>query len=445
MRLRAWLMVLVCSALAAGQAPLRRELAIKVVPPQAQLQLGSSAPLPLRDGRYHLERSMLPASGSVAPHLVAPGYADGVLPALSRENFADYRIDHTVRLKPVSWKAYAEVYRGWLLALGLAVMAVWVLRPRAAPDLPLPPRVDPPLTGDPDDPLVGQRLGEYRLLQKLGSGGMATVYRAEGPEGGQVAVKVMRPDLCQEFTQRFEREIEVSRKLDHPNVVRVLGWGSQDPYAYMVMELVHGLPLSLQIPQGGLPTPHAVAWIPGILEALAHAHSLGIVHRDLKPENVMITSEGQVKLLDFGLARNQEVRTVTVMGSAVGTPAYMAPEQVTRAPSRGGLTDRSDQYALGVLIFEMFTGRRPFEWDDPVKLITMHLAEDPPSVRDFRPDLPEGVERVLLQMLAKEPEARFPSVKEAGTALLQALEPVAPGCARHLASLEAIPDPLPLQ
>lgn len=272
------------------------------------------------------------------------------------------------------------------------------------------------------DPLLGQRLGRYHITGILGEGGMATVYRATvGVSPTEVAVKVIRPDVTSnEFQQRFEREISVSMKLDHPNVLRTLDWGRQDKYTYLVMELVDGLPLKDYIPLTGLGLEQAHPYLKGVVEGLAYAHGLGIVHRDIKPENVMVTRTGQVMLMDFGLARDKTVKTVTRIGSAIGTAEYMAPEQVMRGPDRSGLTDKTDQYALGILIFEVLTGRRPFEWDDPVKLITMHVTQAPPALTSFRPDLPKAIDAVLARMLHKEVDDRYPSVRAAYDAFVAA-------------------------
>ena len=181
-----------------------------------------------------------------------------------------------------------------------------------------------------------------------------------------------------------------------------------------------------------------------MIEGLAYAHSRGIVHRDLKPENVMVTSTGRVKLMDFGLARSREVKTVTLTGSVMGTPAYMAPEQVLNGPSRGALTDRSDQYALAVLIYEVLSGRRPFEGEDPMALIMSHINDPPASLTEFLPDIPVKFADVLLKMLAKSPRERFETVKAAGCALLKAAGPLPPATTITLQNLEALQQPLDL-
>jgi serine/threonine-protein kinase len=182
-------------------------------------------------------------------------------------------------------------------------------------------------------------------------------------------------------------------------------------------------------------------FIPGIVQGLAYAHSLGIVHRDIKPENVMVTKAGQVKLMDFGLARNQDVKTVTSFGFAMGTPEYMAPEQILRGPDRSGLTDKTDQYALGILFFVLLAGKHPFEWDDPVKLVMMHVKAETPGIRTLRPDVPEAVEAVLQRMMSKDPIHRFESIKDAGKAIYTAIQDSIPGCGAHLQALDAIASP----
>jgi len=273
------------------------------------------------------------------------------------------------------------------------------------------------------DPWIGRRFGPYSLSEVLKVGGLATLYKAVSKESGQpVAVKVLRPEcLSPEFSKRFGREIKVSMKLDHPNVVRTLDWGQQDNISYLVSEFVEGTPLSKKISRHGMPLQELAPILEQIVEGLGYAHGLGVVHRNLKPDNVMVREDGGVKLVDFGLARDQNVETLTKAGRAIGTPEYMAPEQVTRMPSRKELTDKTDQYALGVLIFEALSGRRPFEWDDPVKLIEMHVREIPPSLSQFCPDLPGAVEAVVARMLSKRAEDRFASVHEAGQAFKAAL------------------------
>ena len=278
-----------------------------------------------------------------------------------------------------------------------------------------------------DFPLVGQTIGRYHILEGLGSGGMASVYKAANPEGDLYALKVIRSDhISQEFQQRFEREIRVSMRLDHPSVVRTLDWGQHEDVSFLVMELVDGIPLKKFIGPQGMDISEAMRLLVGVVEGLSYAHSLGIVHRDVKPENVMIARGGHAKLMDFGLARDKEVKTVTKIGSAIGTAEYMAPEQILRGPERAGLTDKTDQYALGILIFEVLTGSRPFEWDDPAKLIRMHLSQAPPTISSRRADVSPAVDQVVARMLHKEVDERYTTIAEAGQALFAAAHTVPP-------------------
>lgn len=283
------------------------------------------------------------------------------------------------------------------------------------------PEESRPSTEVADYPLVGQTIGRYHVLEGLGSGGMASVYKAQTPEGDLVALKVIRSDqINPEFQQRFEREIRLSMKLDHPCVVRTLDWGQHEHMSFLVMELVDGIPLKRFIGPQGMDTGEAMRFLKGVVEGLSYAHSLGIVHRDVKPENVMIARGGHAKLMDFGLARDKDVKTVTKHGSAIGTAEYMAPEQILRGPERAGLTDKTDQYALGILVFEVLTGSRPFEWDDPGKLIRMHLTQAPPKISSRRADVSAAVDEVVGRMLHKEADERYATITEAGEALFAA-------------------------
>ncbi|HXE71449.1 MAG TPA: serine/threonine-protein kinase, partial [Candidatus Nitrosotenuis sp.] len=278
---------------------------------------------------------------------------------------------------------------------------------------------------DQSDPLAMTVLGRYRLVERLGSGGMASVYRGlpeDTLDANQaVAVKVMQKDLAQEeeFRRRFHREIKVVKGLHHPNIVSLIDWGEQDGLLYLVMELVRGQPLTSRIPETGLPLGQAMQYLRPLFAALLYAHSQNVIHRDLKPDNVMVDEQGRVKVMDFGLAKSHDVSRITRTGSAMGTPAYMPPEQFT-----GGSPDqRSDQYSLGVVIYEMLTGRRPFEEEDTMVMLFKHMSEPPPPLRSLRPDLPEAVEPVVLRMLNKDPEERYPDL----AAALQALEEASQG------------------
>ncbi|MGE0491490.1 MAG: serine/threonine-protein kinase [Vulcanimicrobiota bacterium] len=277
------------------------------------------------------------------------------------------------------------------------------------------------IKGATEGDLVGGRLGRYRLTDRLGRGGMATVYRAI-PDGSlnedeAVAIKLIEADEADrdEGLDRFRREVRAYQSLDHPNIVRLIEWvDSEEPY-YIVMELLEGGTLEKMVREGVSPG-RAVAVLDEVMRGVAHAHHEGIVHRDLKPGNVMFTAGGHAKVMDFGLARGHFLKTVTVTGTVLGTPAYMAPEQIQGLPPSPSM----DQYALGIVAYQLLTGRLPFDSDDMMGVVTAHLVSEPPPLRQFKPTLPETLEAVVLKMLVKDPAERFAGVEEARQALLAA-------------------------
>ena len=263
------------------------------------------------------------------------------------------------------------------------------------------------------DPLVGTKIGPYRLIDRLGAGGMARVYRAVPDDSLDVqrvcALKIVRPEKdTPEFRQRFLREIQVSMTLDHPNVIRVVDFGSLEDFDFLATELIEGVTLRDKIPEGGLPLKRALDYFSQLLEALEYAHARGIVHRDLKPDNMMVDNHGRLKLMDFGLARDQRVPALTVAGGVMGTPDYMAPEQLGDDPRPNPL---SDQYSAGLILYRLLCGRLPFDDQDTVALIYATVHQQPPSPRRFRPELTPELEEMVLRMLAKEPALRFPDLK----------------------------------
>ena len=430
-----WMPFLLLGSLAWGEP----RLSLSVDPPQATLVVGQRE-VQASQGSYSLGREAFPDNQSAPCPLVlrCPGYGDVKVgdtswQALSQGQFHP-PTDHYV-LPPRSLGAVFHRWPWMWLALAalLGLAAELMLRHRR--QLRAGREAEQKLASmvadqDVQDPLVMSTLGRYRLLAPLGQGGMASVYRAvpldKVDESEAVALKVIRSDMnCREFRARFVREIQVSMKLDHPNVLRVIDWGEEGPVLYLVMDLVRGESLCSWIESRKVELSQAFEILAGVVEALAYAHSKGIVHRDLKPSNVMVTESGRVKLMDFGLARNQEVKTLTVHGSALGTPAYIAPEQLLDGPGRGALTDRSDQYALGIMLYEVLTGRRPFDHDDPNQLLMQHLTEAPPPMSRLNPRLPRALDAVGLKMLAKKPAERYASVKEAWEALQAALDQVA--------------------
>lgn len=265
-----------------------------------------------------------------------------------------------------------------------------------------------------NDVFLARQFGEWATVQRLGQGGMATVYKGVSTltmdESEAVAIKVMNPELAQdtEYRRRFNREIQISRTLDHPNVVRMIDFGEQDGVLYLAMEYIQGETLRDLLPPKGFPLPQALELAQGIVQGLIHAHQRGVVHRDLKPDNIMVTQGNLVKVMDLGLAKREESENVTRTGDTFGTPAYMAPEQITGA----SLQPATDQYALGVMLFEIVTGRRPFEIADSLTLVMKHLQEPPPRIREYKSQLPEELEMVVDRMLLKDPAKRYKSLVE---------------------------------
>lgn len=263
---------------------------------------------------------------------------------------------------------------------------------------------------------VGKRFGKYWVLEKLGQGGMATVYRARADAASEdVALKIVHPHLAggKDFQARFQREATVGNTLRHPNIITVLDAGEQDGNYYMALEYVKGTELTSCIPAEGLPLKKALGYLLPVFDAVAHAHSLGVVHRDIKPSNVLVKDDQSVKLSDFGLARTHDFSTVTATGAALGTPAYMAPEQIQGHP----INPASDQYALGVMTFQLTTGHLPFEDEEVMQLILKHLTAEPPAPSSLKPELPAEFDALVKRMLSKDPAHRFPGVQEAGAAL----------------------------
>ncbi|HSN81793.1 MAG TPA: protein kinase [Polyangiales bacterium] len=262
------------------------------------------------------------------------------------------------------------------------------------------------------DPLLGQVIaGRYRLESQLGEGGMGVVYRARHVLIDRVvALKLIRPDLRGETHLRawMVREARAANRVDHAHIVDIHDVGeTEDGELYLVMEYLMGDSLSSQISQGPMPIPRAVDILEQMTAALARAHDLGVVHRDLKSDNIMLTSRGGrkdfVKILDFGLAALTRDPRLAPKGAVFGTPEYMSPEQARGEDAIAA----SDLYALGILFFEMLTGRLPFRSGDRDELLEMQRKATAPSPRKYRPEIPEQAERVILKLLEKDPANRF--------------------------------------
>lgn len=253
---------------------------------------------------------------------------------------------------------------------------------------------------------AGNRLaGRYELIELLGEGGMGTVYHARDLELKEdIAIKLLQPHFVRNEVdvERFKREIITARRITHPNVIRIHDFGFTQRDAFISMELLRGGTLAQRTENGPpLSYDEALEIAIGIADGLGEAHRKGIIHRDIKPHNVMFDEHGVVKLLDFGIARLASAKSTTV--GFTGTPYYMAPEQADAQ----NITTRSDVYSLGVLIYELVTGRLPFQSESIIKLALMHAHDPPPPPRSIKPDIPEGLERLILRCMAKKPEDRF--------------------------------------
>ncbi|WP_437741251.1 protein kinase [Sorangium sp. So ce1504] len=255
--------------------------------------------------------------------------------------------------------------------------------------------------------------GRYELLGLVGIGGMGSVYRARDLELEElVAVKVLRRELsvAPEVTERFRREVRLSRKVTHPNVARVFDIGEHEGDRFLTMEFVDGEPLAaLLARERRLGMTRALDVVEGVCAGLHAAHRAGVIHRDLKPDNVLLGRDGRVVLTDFGIARAvASGEAGKTLGAVMGTPAYMAPEQVQGADD---VDARADIYALGAMLFEMLTGERAWQGDAPLAVAAARLFADPPDPRLRRPDLPDALARVVLRCMARERGGRYPSVE----------------------------------
>mgnify|MGYP005841846751 CR=1 FL=1 len=258
----------------------------------------------------------------------------------------------------------------------------------------------------------------YRLLGPLGEGGMAVVYRAEDTLLGRpVAVKVLREQLARDesFLSRFQAEARAAASLSHEHIVAIYDVGYDAGHHYIVMEYVDGPTLKELIAKSApFPVGRAVEIAAQVLSALDHAHRRGIVHRDVKPHNVLLTADGRAKVTDFGIARLATAAALTQTGEVFGTAYYLAPE---RASGREA-TAAADVYAVGILLYEMLTGRLPYTGDSPVEVALKHLQQEPTPPRRLNPAVPAGLEDVVLRAMAKDPAQRFGSAAEMHQTLL---------------------------
>jgi serine/threonine protein kinase len=312
--------------------------------------------------------------------------------------------------------------------------------------------------------LTGTRLGQYEIVERLGGGGMAVVYRSvQQPLGREVALKALSSELFQDdgFVKRFESEAKTLAKLDHPNILPIYDFEVLDGTAFLTMPLIRGGTLRDILNRGPLDPLTAWRYLREIGDGLQHAHDAGIVHRDLKPTNVLIHTDGRAMLADFGLARGAGQPThLTTIGLAIGTPGYMAPEQVMGHD----VDKRADIYAMGVLTFEMLTGRLPFVGSNRMEVAYATVNNPIPSAVKINPNLPDELDQLLGKVLAKDPAQRPQTVRDllaqmarlpqkrstapgatgagAGAAVMQ--RPPAGGTDPDTASLKVIPAATPV-
>jgi serine/threonine-protein kinase len=277
----------------------------------------------------------------------------------------------------------------------------------------------------PETDLSNRSIGEFRLLRRLGSGGMADVYLAEQQSlSRHVAVKILKAESLRSngevLLRRFDQEARAAGGLSHPNVVQIITTGRTGELAWIVQEYVPGLNLSQWIRRHGPPDyATGLRWLQQVTAALKAAADAGIVHRDVKPENILLTRSGIAKVTDFGLAQLNQPRqprmNLTQAGTTMGTPWYMSPEQIEGRP----LDHRSDQYSLGITAWHMFAGQPPFPGKNPMTVAVQHLRELPPPLTRLRADLPTALCNVIERMLAKKPEDRYPDMAALEQALIQ--------------------------
>lgn len=268
----------------------------------------------------------------------------------------------------------------------------------------------------------GQMLGAYRIIEQIGMGGMATVYKAYQPSMDRnVAIKVLPGQLAEseEFVKRFQQEARIIARLEHPYILPVFDYGEENGIAYFVMRYLDAGTLKDKMKTGALSLGEIDRIFTQLADALGYAHAQGVVHRDLKPANALIDSSGNLFLTDFGIAKLLESASprLTQTDAIMGTPAYISPEQAAAL----SVDQRSDIYSLGIILYEMVTGRVPFVADTPLAVILKHLGDPLPLPSSLKPDIPASIEQVILKSLAKDPDDRFANTAEFVSAWKRAL------------------------
>ena len=263
------------------------------------------------------------------------------------------------------------------------------------------------------DKYIGKRLdGRYEIHELIGVGGMANVYRCNDTvDDREVAIKILKDEYLnnEEFIRRFKNESKAIAMLSHPNIVKVYDVSFGDMIQYIVMEYIDGVTLKEYIErQGIIEWKDVLHLTTQILKALQHAHECGIVHRDIKPQNIMLLQDGTIKVTDFGIARFSDKATRTMTDQAIGSVHYIAPEQ-----ARGDVTDgKTDIYSVGVMLYEMLTGKLPFDGDSAVSVALMQLQSVPKRPREVNPGIPIGLEQITMKAMQKQPSDRYTSAAE---------------------------------
>jgi serine/threonine-protein kinase len=258
---------------------------------------------------------------------------------------------------------------------------------------------------------IGDTIGDYRIVELLGSGGMGSVYRVRNLiTDREEAMKALLPSLYStpELAERFSREIRIQASLEHPNIASLRTAIRFDNQLLMIMEFVEGITLDQRLRQSSIRVSQAIQWIRETLSALSYAHERSVIHRDIKPANIMLTKTGAVKLTDFGVASMADTGNLTRTGTAMGSLHYMSPEQIKAKHA----DCRSDIYSLGITCYQMLSGRRPFEGNSDYEIMKAHLQFEPPSLLALNPSLPPSLIAVVFRAMAKTPEDRFQTASE---------------------------------
>ena len=276
--------------------------------------------------------------------------------------------------------------------------------------------------------MIGQKISHYEVMEELGRGGMGAVYKARDILlDRELAIKILRSDIANATRERrFIQEAKTASSLNHPNIVTIYEIFHVGEAACIAMEYISGDTLEKHLENGPLELRKGLGWALAIADAVTRAHAAGIVHRDIKPSNVMITSTGLVKILDFGLAKltefsdeSPERERLTMDGRVVGTPPYLSPEQAKSEK----VDARSDIFSLGAVMYEMFTGHRPFERDSNVEMLAAVVQDRPSRPRSFVDRIPSSLEKIILRCLEKKPERRFQRMEDVAAALEESVNP----------------------